>query len=213
MRTVKPSGDFLVKVISSGHEAHAKISEVVKANGLARLTTDAYGSRLHGLDASGTPRLQWETVFCSGSVAQVTGTTAETATHQILIPGGYLAANSRIRVVFIGRIQTAGDATNKSFYVRFGDTTGVAAATAYYQAGDSVVDTMHAEANLFCRGTAAQIGGLRNTYAGMGRTNSAADIVSMAYDTSADRMLYVSVKPGHAGDVMNIEGLHVEVLR
>lgn len=183
------------------------------AGNVATLATDAYGSRPLGLDVAGNPRLQWETIFCSGSVVQVTGTTAETATHQILIPGGYLAANSRIRVVFAGRIQTAGDATNKSFYIRFGDTTGIGAASAFYQAGDTAVDTIHAEANLFCRGTNAQVGGLRNSFGGFGRTTSAADLVAMTYDTSADRMLYVSVKPGHASDIMNIEALHVEVLR
>ena len=180
---------------------------------IAQLATDAYGSRLLGLDSQGVSRRQWETVFCSGAAVQVTGTTAETATHQILIPGGYLEANSRIRIVFAGRIQAVGDATNKSFFMRFGDTTGLGAATAFYQVGDTVVDTMHAEANLFCRGTNAQVGGLRNAYAGMGRTNSAADLVAMTYDTSADRMLYISVKPGHASDIMNIEALHVEVLR
>ena len=44
MRVVKPSGDFLVPVISSGHEAHAKVSELAKAAGLAQLVTDGAGS-------------------------------------------------------------------------------------------------------------------------------------------------------------------------
>ena len=43
MRTVKPSGDFLVKVVADGHEAHAKVSDFAKGAGLAQLATDAGG--------------------------------------------------------------------------------------------------------------------------------------------------------------------------
>lgn len=43
MRTVKPSGDFLVKVVTGGHEAMAKVSDLAKVAGLAQLTTDAGG--------------------------------------------------------------------------------------------------------------------------------------------------------------------------
>ena len=34
MRTVKPSGDFLVKVVTGGHEATAKVSDVMNAAGV-----------------------------------------------------------------------------------------------------------------------------------------------------------------------------------
>ena len=44
MRTVKPSGDFLVKVVADGHEAMAKVSDVASAAGLAQLATDAAGN-------------------------------------------------------------------------------------------------------------------------------------------------------------------------
>ena len=43
MRQVKPTGDFLVPVIYSGHEAHAKVSDFAKGAGLAQLATDAAG--------------------------------------------------------------------------------------------------------------------------------------------------------------------------
>lgn len=46
MRTVKPSGDFLVKVVADGHEATAKVSDVAKSAGLAQLVTDAAGNVL-----------------------------------------------------------------------------------------------------------------------------------------------------------------------
>ena len=46
MRTVKPSGDFLVKVVADGHEAMAKVSDVAKGAGLAQLATDAGGNAL-----------------------------------------------------------------------------------------------------------------------------------------------------------------------
>jgi len=35
MRLVKSSGDFLVPVVSSGHEAHAKVSDFAKAANIA----------------------------------------------------------------------------------------------------------------------------------------------------------------------------------
>ena len=44
MRQVKPTGDFLVPVIYSGHEAHAKVSDFAKGAGLAQLATDAAGN-------------------------------------------------------------------------------------------------------------------------------------------------------------------------
>jgi hypothetical protein len=44
MRTVKPSGDFLVKVVTGGHEAHARVSDVMKSAGMAQLATDAAGN-------------------------------------------------------------------------------------------------------------------------------------------------------------------------
>lgn len=44
MRQVKPTGDFLVPVIYSGHEAHAKVSDFAKGAGLAQLVTDAAGN-------------------------------------------------------------------------------------------------------------------------------------------------------------------------
>ena len=44
MRTVKPSGDFLVKVVTSGHEAMSKVSDVMKAAGVAQIATDAGGN-------------------------------------------------------------------------------------------------------------------------------------------------------------------------
>ena len=46
MRTVKPSGDFLVKVVADGHEAMAKVSDVAKGAGLAQLVTDAAGTAI-----------------------------------------------------------------------------------------------------------------------------------------------------------------------
>jgi hypothetical protein len=46
MRTVKPSGDFLVKVVADGHEAHAKVSDFAKGAGLAQLATDAAGKAI-----------------------------------------------------------------------------------------------------------------------------------------------------------------------
>ena len=44
MRTVKPSGDFLVNVVTGGHEATSKVSDVASAAGLAQLVTDAAGN-------------------------------------------------------------------------------------------------------------------------------------------------------------------------
>lgn len=35
MRTVKPSGDFLVPVVVSGHDAVAKVSDFAKGAGLS----------------------------------------------------------------------------------------------------------------------------------------------------------------------------------
>lgn len=46
MRTVKPSGDFLVKVVADGHEAMAKVSDFANGAGLAQLATDAAGKVL-----------------------------------------------------------------------------------------------------------------------------------------------------------------------
>ena len=52
MRTVKPSGDFLVKVVTGGHEATAKVSDFAKGAGLAKLATDAVGrKRIDGVFA------------------------------------------------------------------------------------------------------------------------------------------------------------------
>ena len=41
MRQVKPSGDFLVPVVVSGHDAVAKVSDFAKGAGLAQVVTDA----------------------------------------------------------------------------------------------------------------------------------------------------------------------------
>ncbi len=49
MRQVKPTGDFLVPVIYSGHEAHSKVSDFAKGAGLAQLATDAAGNVI-GID-------------------------------------------------------------------------------------------------------------------------------------------------------------------
>ena len=51
MRNVKPSGDFLVKVVTGGHEATAKVSDVMKAAGMAQLATDAAGDVVGGFGA------------------------------------------------------------------------------------------------------------------------------------------------------------------
>ncbi len=48
MRTVKPSGDFLVKVVADGHEALAKVSDFANGAGLAQIATDA-GGGLQGI--------------------------------------------------------------------------------------------------------------------------------------------------------------------
>ena len=79
MRTVKPSGDFLVKVVTGGHEATAKVSDVMKAAGMAQLATDAAGNAVGlsgGLPASGVPFGPPTTIFrlrmrCSGGSAVV----------------------------------------------------------------------------------------------------------------------------------------------
>ena len=47
MRTVKPSGDFLVKVVADGHEAMAKVSDFAGGAGLAQVVTDAAGPALN----------------------------------------------------------------------------------------------------------------------------------------------------------------------
>ena len=67
MRTVKPSGDFLVKVVTGGHEATSKVSDVASAAGFAKLVTDAAGM-VHVLKARSSP---------ASGVAVVTGTTTE----------------------------------------------------------------------------------------------------------------------------------------
>lgn len=41
MRTVKPSGDFLVKVVTGGHEATAKVSDVMKSAGAAQVASSS----------------------------------------------------------------------------------------------------------------------------------------------------------------------------
>lgn len=80
MRQVKPTGDFLVPVIYSGHEAHAKVSDFAKGAGLAQLATDAVGNVI-GLGAgsvqSGVVFGPPTTIFrlrmrCTGGAATVT---------------------------------------------------------------------------------------------------------------------------------------------
>ena len=46
MRVVKPSGDFIVPIITGGHEAHAKVSDFAKGANLAQLATDAAGNTI-----------------------------------------------------------------------------------------------------------------------------------------------------------------------
>lgn len=97
MRTVKPSGDFLVKVVADGHEARAKVSDVAKGAGLAQVVTDAAG-RVAGLSDpvdGGTVKLSRfgkSTVIFGDSITAQNHSAAAITSLNPPTPGGFFIA-------------------------------------------------------------------------------------------------------------------------
>ena len=156
----------------------------------------------------------WKVVSKSAAPAVVTGTTTETAATTITIPSGVMRTNSVLRVKVFARINTAGDAGNKSYTIRFGGTGGMVASTQIYAAGDTIPGVISFECYVFNRNSlSSQICGLRNTYTGTGRTTSQGDMVATTHDTSGDTFIYLCLDPSNVADVMTLEGYIVEVLQ
>lgn len=157
-------------------------------------------------------RKSWEVLDNSGASATVTGTTAETAAAIILIPGGLLKENSILKITACMRVQTAADAGNKSYTMRFGGLGGFAGSQQFFAAGVTTTDATLFTGHIFCRNSkTAQLGGLRNNYAGIGHA-SATDLVAMTYDTNSNTYIYICCDPGNVGDVMVLESYIVEVV-
>jgi len=155
---------------------------------------------------------QWGTISKSGASSTITGTTAETAAATILIPGGLLKENSILKITACMRVQTAADAGNKSYTMRFGGLGGFAGSQQFFAAGVTTTDTTLFTGHIFCRNSkTAQLGGLRNSYAGIGHA-SASDLVAMTYDTNSNTYIYICCDPGNVGDVMVLESYIVEVV-
>lgn len=156
----------------------------------------------------------WKVISKSGAPSVVTGTTVETAAATITVASGTMKNNSVLRVKVFARINTAGDASNKSYTVRFGGTGGMVASTQIYAAGDAVAGVISFECYIFNRNSlTSQIAGLRNTYTGTGRTTVQGDMVTTTYDTSGDTFIYLCLDPSNVADVMTLEGYIVEVLQ
>ena len=111
MRQVKPTGDFLVPVIYSGHEAHAKVSDFAKGAGLAQMATD--GSVNYLVDAQGKPIRQVIQVAQSfvPAVRQSVGDASDTnyvTLANIPVPGGLMGPNGQLRIFLFSQFTTTG---------------------------------------------------------------------------------------------------------
>jgi len=203
---------------ANGFPVNSK-SEVVTSNGsgdrtiVGTLTTDQLPVNSNGEFLLAPPLMEtWRCVSKSGASATVTGTTAETAAATILIPGGLLKENSILKITACMRVQTAADAGNKSYTMRFGGLGGFAGSQQFFAAGVTTTDTTLFTGHIFCRNSkTAQLGGLRNSYAGIGHA-SASDLAAMTYDTNSNTYIYICCDPGNVGDVMVLESYIVEVV-
>lgn len=158
-------------------------------------------------------RNSWQVVSKSGAAAVVTGTTVETPAVTVTIPAGLMKTNSELKIKCFGRISTAGDASNKSYTVRFGGTGGIGASSQIFAAGDTVTGVISFECTLFNRNSlTSQIAGLRNSFSGTGRTTSQGDLATTSYDTAQDTFIYICLDPSNVADVMTIEAYSIEVL-
>ena len=89
MRQVKPTGDFLVPVISSGHEAHAKVSDFAKGAGLAQMVTDVGGSVTVAINSQGGVSLLANADVPAAINLDFLNVRAKTAARQISLPTPY----------------------------------------------------------------------------------------------------------------------------
>ena len=125
MRTVKPSGDFLVKVVADGHEAMAKVSDFAKGAGLAQLATDA-GGGVAGVYGQGGQIIKFSKTAAGGPDVSITGATTEQVLATLSLPADFLGANGFIRGTL--RFQYTNNANNKVMRVRLGGIAGASLA-------------------------------------------------------------------------------------
>lgn len=120
MRTVKPSGDFLVKVVTGGHEATAKVSDVASAAGFAQLATDGGVTRLSD-GAVIVPGAAVVAANFSPVVRSSVGDSTDTsfvALATFSVPGGLLGPNGWLEIFF--NASSNSNALTKHFAVDIG---------------------------------------------------------------------------------------------
>lgn len=144
-----------------------------------------------------------------GTLGQITGTTGETVLANVLIPAGFVPANSRIIVrTFWNFTGTAGTKTTKVYLNSAATAGGTAYLTAAGAAGD--LSAMY-ETTIFVAGaTNAQSGGLPT--GAFGRS-TAAVLPTGTIDMTANSYIVISVTNASAADTSQLAGYQVEILQ
>lgn len=192
MRQVKPTGDFLVPVIYSGHEAHAKVSDFAKGAGLAQLATDAAGNVI---GFSGPA--------CFRDSAQHASTVSgsDEVVLTLTIPASALRADSLIRITSLWSCTNSANA--KAFKV-------LADGQAVLNVSQTTVASFHDMHVIRFRSMTSQVSNNATTSSPFGTTASTG-VTTLTVDATDGVTLTFIINRTNAGDAAALEAAIVEV--
>lgn len=145
----------------------------------------------------------------SAAAIALTGTVAETLMASVLIPGGTIGANGRLRIAAVW--SNTNNANNKTRAIRFGAASGVAGTL--YSSITVTTQVSHYNEHHICNrnSQSSQIGVVPvSATGGPGAFNSAP--VTSTVATSSDSYLCFTGTLASAGDTITLESYLVEVM-
>jgi hypothetical protein len=136
----------------------------------------------------------------SGQAISLTGTTVETTLASVVVPGGSLGANGRLRITTLWSYPNS--ANSKTLKTKFGATT-------FFSVAQSTTATDRHQTEIANRGvTNSQVGA--GLTAAFGTSGSAA--VTASLDTTQDQTLAITGQLANAGETLTLETYMVEII-
>lgn len=148
-------------------------------------------------------------IYRNASPAVLTSTTNETVLASCILPAGIMGPNGILHINAI--YENSASANNKIGTIRIG--TSFAQSQIYYNAGSTTVRAVRAACRIYNRNNeASQVGGVLNSFGGIGGTTGSTDIRTSSYNTADELLIMFSGTLANAADSITLHAFDVSVI-